>query len=526
MNATLAAEFETSGDALSAIAAREPRKAAFVFSDKTLTFGDWDRDATAIARGLLERGFRPGDAIALLAQNSVEWPVVQLAVAKAGMTLVPLNTYYKEDDIRYVLNQSKARALILRRNFRTNAFLTMARNIFDDVPGCRSLIVIDGGEDDCTALSDLVSAGASSDRRLPSVRGIDAATIIYTSGTTGFPKGAVLDHRSVMANGRLVFARLGIAADDRITSIVPMFHSASFCVGVSGALQCGATFIGLEAFDAIEMLRTIAEQKATVHIGVPTSYHAMLSHPQRALYDLSSLRVGTCGGADIDPDLLRQCAETFPLPGLVQVYGLTEAAALVTCPALYEDDRLTTAGRPLPGYRVRICDPQTQDVLPSGVIGEVQVDTEYRMRGYFDGDQATKETMTQDGWLKTGDLGLIDVNGRLVLSGGRMKDMIIRGGENIYPAEIERILSMHPAGVEAAVFGIRDDYFGEVVGVAVRDGSITRAEIETFCLSRMAKYKIPSRYFRVEAFPLTPSGKIQKMRLKQMAVDGSMPELQ
>lgn len=328
-----------------------------------------------------------------------------------------------------------------------------------------------------------------------------------------------------MADGRAVFSRLKIGSDDRITSIVPMFHSASFCVAIPGCLAVGATFLGLEAFDAVEMFNIIERYRATVHIAVPTSLRMMLEHPRRSDFDLSSLRVGTCGGADVEPELLRRCAVEFPIPGLVQAYGLTESTGLAFCPEPDDPDRFETAGRPLPEYSVRIVDAESGAILSHDAIGEVQIKSPSIMRCYFANEGETRKTIDADGWLKTGDLGQIRKDGKLVLSGGRLKDMIIRGGENIYPAEVERILLSHPAVSEVAVFGIKDDHFGEIVAAAVRGGKVTAAELGDHCASRIAKYKIPARYFRAAAFPLTPSGKIRKVALKELVADGKLDKL-
>jgi fatty-acyl-CoA synthase len=517
--------FDTPVTALAAVARHGPDKDAFVFPEGTLSFGEWNDRSTALAKALLDTGFTPGDNIALLAQNSIHWPIVQLAVAKAGMVLVPLNTYYKLEDLTYALAHSQARAVFFTPAFKTNNYLELVQEAGKQSEDLRSKIVIGGQADGCLSITDLIAAGATSSTALPIVQGEDDAAIIYTSGTTGFPKGAMLTHQGVMADGRAVFSRLKVGSDDRITSIVPMFHSASFCVAIPGCLTVGATFLGLEAFDAVEMLEVIERHRATVHIAVPTSLRIMLEHPRRNEFDLSSLRVGTCGGADVEPELLRRCAVEFPIPGLVQVYGLTESTGLACCPEPDDPDRFETAGPPLSDYSVRIADPESGTILGHDAIGEVQIKSHAIMHGYFANDGETRKAIDADGWLKTGDLGQVRRDGKLVLSGGRLKDMIIRGGENIYPAEVERVLLSHPAVSEIAVFGIKDDHFGEIVAAAVRGGNVTAAELADYCAGRIAKYKVPAKYFRTESFPLTPSGKIRKVALREMVADGKLDGL-
>ncbi|MGY4290663.1 fatty-acyl-CoA synthase [Bradyrhizobium sp. LM2.7] len=519
------AAFDTSVKALAAIAESHPNKEAFAFPAETISFRDLSDKSTALAKALLDLGFKPQENIALLAQNSIHWLIVQLAVAKAGMVLVPLNTYYKVEDLTYALSHSQARAIFFTPAFRTNKYLELVQEATKQGKNNPTKVIIGGGAEQCLSIDDLIAQGATSSTALPSVEGTDNAAIIYTSGTTGFPKGAMLTHEGVMANGRSIFSRLKIGFDDRVTSIVPMFHAASFCVGISGCLTVGATFLGIEAFDPVEMFEIIQGHRATVHIAVPTSLRMMLEHPRRREFDLSSLRVGTCGGADVEPDMLRRCEAEFPIPSMVQGYGLTESSGLACCPEVDDPSRSEAAGLPLPGYSIRVADPENGAILGHDAIGEVQVKSHLIMRGYFANDEETRKTIDADGWLKTGDLGQIRPDGKLVLAGGRLKDMIIRGGENIYPAEVERILFLHPAVTEVAVFGIKDEHFGEIVAAAVKCANVTAAELSDHCASRIAKYKIPTRYFRTEVFPLTPSGKIRKVALKEMATDGKLDVL-
>jgi len=516
---------DTSVKALAAIAESHPNKDAFVFPGEAITFRDLNDKSTALAKALLDLGFRPGENIALLAQNSVHWLIVQLAVAKAGMILVPLNTYYRVEDLAYALSHSQARAIFFTPAFRANKYLELVREATKQSKNSPVKIMIGGRADQSLCMDDLIAQGNTSSTALPSVEGRDNAAIIYTSGTTGFPKGAMLTHEGVMANGVSIFSRLKIGFSDSVTSIVPMFHAASFCVGISGCLTVGATFLGIEAFDPVEMFEIIQRHRATVHIAVPTSLRIMLDHPRRKEFDLSSLRVGTCGGADVEPDLLRRCEAEFPMACMVQGYGLTESSGLACCPEADDPARFDTAGLPLPGYSIRIADPESGAILGHDAVGEVQIKSSLIMRGYFANDEETQKAIDPKGWLKSGDLGQIRRDGRLVLSGGRLKDMIIRGGENIYPAEVERILLLHPAVTEVAVFGIKDSHFGEIVAAAIKCEKVTAAELADHCASLIAKYKIPTRYFRTEAFPLTPSGKIRKVVLKGMVADGKLDAL-
>jgi fatty-acyl-CoA synthase len=260
--------------------------------------------------------------------------------------------------------------------------------------------------------------------------------------------------------------------------------------------------------------------------GVPTSYAAMLDHPERSRFDLGSLKAGSCGGADADPAILQRCAAEFPMPRLAQVYGQTESATLVTCPEFEDGERFATAGRALPGYELRIAQPETHAVLPAGEIGQILARGPMVMQGYYNRPAETAQTIDAEGWLHTGDLGYLTPEGRLVVAGGRLRDMIIRGGENIYPAEIENLLRAHEAVSEIAVFGVADAYYGEVVGAAVKaKGPVTADALAALCQGRIARFKIPSRFFRVESFPMTASGKIRKTALREQAAAGSLEPL-
>jgi fatty-acyl-CoA synthase len=530
--AVSSATVPTVGHALALRALEAPDRVAVDFPDqgRSLSFAQWHAAATDLARGLLDLGLAPGDRVGLLAENRVEWPVVHVALARAGLVCVPLNTHSRRPELAYALEQAGTRALVLSVAFRSHAFLEMVRDARAELPDLGHVVVLDGSagrlREDEVAYETVLADGGGSRSELPRVGADDAAAIMYTSGTTGRPKGAVLRHGGVIHNGTAVFERLGVTGDDVVTSIVPMFHSASFCTTVPGCLATGASYVGLNAFDAVEMMRLVEQHRATVHVGVPTTFRAMLDHPRRAEFDISSLRVGTCGGADSDPALLQACAESYPMPGLVQVYGLSEASALVTCPLPDDPDRFWSAGAPLPEYEVRIADLATGAAVAVGTPGEVQVRSPHLMTEYFRMPEATREAFTEDGWLRTGDLGTQDVHGRLALTGGRMKDMIIRGGENIYPAEVENVLTQHPLVQQAAVFGLPDERLGEVVAAAVVGGpGLDPEELSAFCAESLARFKVPVVWFGPSELPLTASGKVRKTELRMQGATGQLPGL-
>jgi fatty-acyl-CoA synthase len=519
--------FATPQAALARQVSERPDAPALIFpgAGERRSFAEWDRESDALARGMIGFGLGRGDHVALIAENRVEWLILQMAVAKLGAVLVPLNTHYRSGELRYALDQSRSKAMFLSPGFRSHDYLGMAAALAPELTMLRRIVPFGAGERGLEGHLSLLEEGAGRKDPLPEVAATDIGALLYTSGTTGRPKGALLTHRAMLSDSWGSSERLGFRPGDRFGSMIPLFHCAGCIMALQGALQNGAAYVGVPSFDPETMFRIIEGERCTHISGVPTMYLAMLRHPARAKYDLSSLRAGTCGGADANPDVLAECAREFPIPGLVNVYGLTETSTLIACPAFDDPERFATVGPPLPGLDVRITDAQTGALMPAGQIGQIEARGPQITLGYYDKPAETRETLDAEGWLKTGDLGYLTPEGRLVIAGGRLKDMIIRGGENVYPAEVEQALATHPAVVEAAVFAMSDEYYGEIVAAALRLKSGTRpsaAEIAAHCAERIAKFKAPAKVFEVEAFPLTANGKIRKVELREMARAGKL----
>ena len=512
--------FDHPWQALTQAAKIWPEAEALVYphQDARRTFRQYHDEALALAGALHGRGVRQAQHVALLAENRVEWTIVQMACAVLGAVFVPLNTHYRKDDLAYALKQSEARALICSTSYRSNFYLETVTALRGQLPLLQHVFTLE---------TDVPALLAERHAFTPAAPDPDAvAALLYTSGTTGFPKGALLSHRAMMMDARGAAERLGLRQGDRWTSIIPLFHCAGCIMNILGSLQKGAAYAGVPSFDPEAMFKVIESERCTFLSGVPTSYLAMLDHPARRNYDLSSLRAGSCGGADCNPDVLRRCAEEFPMPGLAQVYGQTEGATLFVCPQADDPLRWETAGTALPGYELRVVDPLTLAPLRPGEIGELQARGPMVMVGYYNKPEDTAETIIEGGWLRSGDLASFTGDGHLVVAGGRLRDMIIRGGENIYPAEIENVLQEHGAIASVAVFGLADDYYGEIVAAAVKLVSpVTSAELQTLCGGRIAKFKVPTVIYRVEALPLTPSGKIRKVELRQWAKENRMERL-
>lgn len=513
---------------LQAQAAGNGADEALCFPDmeSRLSFQELLDDATALAHGLIGLGVKPGEHVVLLAENRPEWVVSQMAVAAIGAVFTPLNTHYRHDDLIVALQLSQARTVLTSGRFRSNTWLETLRKAKDDLHHVRHIVTIGFEEPDLMSFAGLIRAGRNAEGTLPVPHADAPAALLFTSGTTGSPKGAVLTHTAMMVDAFETVERLGIKSGDRWTSIIPLFHCAGCIMNVLGCLQKGGCYVGVPAFDPVTMFEVIQNERCTALSGVPTSYLAMLDHPQRREFDLTSLRTGSCGGADCNPEMLQRCAAEYPMPEVCQLYGMTETSTIVACSTPDDPLRFSTVGRPLPSCEVRIMDPETGAVLPANEIGEIQARGPMIMSGYHNHPDATAESLIEDGWLRTGDLGSLNDTGHLVIAGGRLKDMIIRGGENIYPVEIENLLDEHPGVASVAVLGLPDEYYGERVAAAVVPaGTINAAELQAFCKNRIAGFKIPAEFYETTELPLTPSGKIKKNELRTWIEGGRLPAL-
>ncbi|MFW2854467.1 AMP-binding protein [Sphingomonas sp. TX0543] len=484
-------------------------------TDRRWTYVELLVDAEACARWLLAR-FAPGDHICLWAPNVPEWVIVQYGAALAGLVLVTANPSLRAEELRHVLDRSKAKALIHVEAFRGSDMTAIARIA---APSLDHILI---GE---------VAAAIPRHRHgspLPAVSPLAPAQMQFTSGTTGRPKGALLTHRALVTNASLVATRIGQGGDTVVTPM-PLFHTAGSVLGVLGAVTSLSTLVLPVLFDPVLMLDTIQRERGTVTSGVPTMLAAMMAELDRADYDLSSLRILFSGGAPVAPELLARVEQRFGCR-MMSVYGQTELSPII-CATDYNDtqaDRAGTAGRPLPQVEVRIVQPGTHDPLPLGDQGEIQARGYQTMIGYYGQPDETDLTLLADGWLRTGDLGLMDDRGYVQVT-GRLSDMIIRGGENIYPAEIEAVLLRHPAIAEVAVFGIPHPTWGETVAASVRlrEGlaTVDHQQLKDHCRSLLSPQKTPSSWFVASEFPLTASGKIQKFALSQQAAEGSLHSL-
>ena len=503
----------TVGGILRAAAAARPDALAMVAGDpapgerRRWTYAELLAEAEQAALALTAR-FAPGERVAVWAPNLPEWVILEYAAALAGLVLVTVNPALRSAELAYVLNQSGAAGIFLVPEFRSPMAAFLA-DVLSQIPALREVIFFTGWAD--------FLANAPARATLPEVRPDDIAQIQYTSGTTGIPKGAELHHRGLTNNARFFAERLGLRPGEVYLNPMPLFHTADCGMGVLGAAQCGAVHVPVLAFDPALVLELAEAERATVLVGVPTMLVALLEQPTRR--HLPELRAVVSGGAPVPAGLVREVEGRFGVP-LSIVFGTTECSPLLTQvrPDARARERATTLGTPLPQTEIQITDAATGAPVPSGQVGELCARGYLIMRGYHGDPEATAVAIDADGWYHTGDLASIDSDGYLRIE-GRIKDMIIRGGENISPREIEDVLFAHSAVAEAAVAGVPDERWGEVAAAFIRPApgrpSPTPEELRAWCRERLAPYKTPAHWVFVDAFPMTPSGKIQKFRLRE-----------
>lgn len=515
---------ETScGEVLRAAAAAHGEHVALVeghadaASRRRWTYAALLADAERSARALLNV-FKPGDHIAVWAGNSPEWVIVQYGLALAGMVLVTVNPAYRASELGYVLRQSRARGVFHGRDYRG---LDMAAAVDEALAGEAITLAATVCLDELEAFVAANDHGAP----LPAVDPRRPCMIQYTSGTTGRPKGALLNHYSVTNNSRIMALVKALDGSTINLAVAPLFHTAG-CVGnVLGMAQIGATMVQPAAFDAESMLDLIEQEHVTYTFGVPTMLIALLAAQARKPRDLSSLKTVFSGATIVPMEVVRQVEEQFGVT-LIIGYGQTETSPAITHTRPHDNavDKSETIGQPIPQIEVKIIDPVSGATVPLDTPGELCTRGFLVMMGYYDMPEATAATIDADGWLHTGDLCSMDARGFCRVT-GRLKDMIIRGGENIYPREIEEVLYTHPAVAEVAVVGIPDDYWGEQVGAVVSfkaDAAADGEALREYVAARLARHKVPSQWYALPVIPATASGKLQKFRLVEMFRSGEL----
>ena len=516
---------ETIGENLERTAAAHPDREVIVSAHQRIrmTYAEFDREVDQVARALLATGLRTGDRVGIWSPNRVEWALVQYATAKAGIVLVNINPAYRTHELVYALNQSSCRMLIAAARMKTSDYVAMTGEARPRLPTLESAVFFDtpsweellerAGETDPEQLWE-ASAGLDSS---------DAINIQYTSGTTGFPKGATLSHHNILNNGYFVGEGCGITAEDRICVPVPYYHCFGMVMGNLAATSHGACVVlPAESFDPAATLQAVQDERCTALYGVPTMFIAELAQPGFERYDLSSLRTGIMAGAPCPVEVMRQVIDRMHMHAVTICYGMTETSPVST--QTHADDdiehRTGTVGSVSPHVEIRVADPPSGRTLPRGATGEFQTRGYSVMLGYWDDPERTAEAIDQARWMHTGDLAVMDEDGYVRIV-GRIKDMIIRGGENIYPRELEEFLYAHPDVSDVQVVGVPDERYGEEIAafVILREGATVDGEgLREHCRGALAHFKVPRHVFICAEFPLTVTGKVQKFKLREQAL--------
>jgi fatty-acyl-CoA synthase len=516
----------TLGGLLREAAAAEPDRVALVAGvpdvarRRTWTYAQLLDEAERMARALRTR-FEPGERLAVWAPNYPEWVILEFASALAGLILVTVNPALRPGEVKYVLTQSRSAGVISATEFRGNPMLATVRDLQAECPELRE--VLSFGD-----WPELLDEAATFDGELVDPAPTDPVMIQYTSGTTGFPKGALLHHRGLVNNGAHTADRMGLPEHAVSIGVMPLFHTGGCVCTVLAAVSKRATLVLVEAFDPGLTLELFGTYGGSAMLGVPTMLVALMEHPDFATTDLSNLRAICSGGSLVPAPMVRRLEEQLGAPFTI-VFGQTECSpvASMTQPSDTIDDKAGTIGPPMPGVEVKVIDPATGDTVPVGTVGEYCTRGYHVMHGYFENPEATAAAIDADGWLHTGDLCAMDERGYCTVE-GRLKDMIIRGGENIYPRELEEALFAHPHVAEVAVVGLPDERWGETVAAFVRPApgcTVDKDELFSYMREHLAPHKTPRHWFAVEEFPLTGSGKIQKFRLREQWQAGEVHEL-
>jgi fatty-acyl-CoA synthase len=494
-------------------------------SGRRWTYLELDADVTALALGLLAEGVEVGDRIGIWSPNCPEWTLLQYATAKVGAILVNVNPAYRSHELAYVLQQSGLRMLVSAVVHKTSDYRAMIDEVSSKCPDLREVVYI--GE---ASWDELVAAGAraSMDQlyaRMSTLDSDDAINIQYTSGTTGFPKGATLSHHNILNNGFFVGELVSYTRDDRICLPVPFYHCFGMVMGNLAATSHGACMvIPAPAFDPAATLKAVEQERCTSLYGVPTMFIAELGLADFATYDLSSLRTGIMAGSPCPVEVMKRVIAEMNMSEVAIAYGMTETSPVSTMTTVDDDlaRRTETVGRVMPHIEVKVVDPATRRIVPRGAPGELCTRGPSVMLGYWNEPDKTAEAIDTARWMHTGDLATMDDGGYVSIV-GRIKDMVIRGGENVYPREIEEFLYSHPDIADVQVIGVPDQRYGEelMAWVVMRPGveALTAEGVRAFCDGKLAHYKVPRYVHIVDGFPMTVTGKIRKVEMRAEAVE-------
>jgi fatty-acyl-CoA synthase len=539
----------TIGELLEEKAKIQPDKDAVVYADRGLrwTYKELNEKCRQAARGFMKLGIAKGEHVAIWASNTPEWILSQFSTGKMGAVLVTVNTNYRTAELEYLLRQSDSTTIILMEEYRGASYINMLYEICPELkdsepgnlhseklPKLKNVIVMGDKEfpgtfkwDEIMALGNEVD-GESLDERLGSLSPRDVINMQYTSGTTGFPKGVMLTHSNIVNNAYNVAGCMRLTDEDRLCIPVPFFHCFGCVMGTLACVTVGAAMIPVQEFNPSGVLQVVQDEKCTALHGVPTMFIGELNLPDFDQYDLGSLRTGIMAGSNCPIEVMKDVMNKMGAEEITIAYGQTESSPVITQTRTHDplELKVETVGRALPNVEVKIVEPGTDLEVPNGTQGELCTRGYHVMKGYYKNEEATKAAIDDDNWLHTGDLAVMDEYGYCRIT-GRLKDMIIRGGENIYPREIEEFLYSHPKVLDVQVIGIPDETFGEEVmaWIILKEGqSATGDEIRDYCTGKISRHKIPRFIEFTDSYPMTASGKIQKFKLKEQAQQAITPK--
>lgn len=533
---------KTVGAVLREQAVRYPEQEAMVYPERALrkTYAEFNEQTDRLAKAFMGIGIQKGENVAIWSDNKPQWVLSQFATGKMGAVLVTVNTNYQAAELKYLLQQSEATTLILDEGFKGTSYLEILRSL------CPPQEESAGGHIQCEALPNLKRVilmtennkqgiynwseflehaenvtNEELEERFQSLDADDVINIQYTSGTTGFPKGVMLTHNNIVNNGNMVAGTMELTHKDRLCIPVPFFHCFGCVLGTMAAVTHGATMVIVEQFEPARVLRAVQDEKCTALHGVPTMFIAELNLPDFDTYDTSTLRTGIMAGSSCPIEVMNRVIEDMGAEQITICYGLTEASPVISQTKTNDpvEKRVSTVGKPHPHVEVKIVNPATGDEMEVGEAGELCTRGYHVMKGYYNNPEATREAIDEDGWLHTGDIARLDEEGYLDIT-GRIKDMVIRGGENIYPREVEEFLYTVPGVADVQVVGVPDEKYGEelMAWIILKEGvTLSKDEVIEFCKKGISRYKIPRYIEFTDAYPMTASGKIQKFKLRELS---------
>ncbi|MYL19310.1 AMP-binding protein [Halobacillus litoralis] len=535
---------QTVGELLEEKASLYPDQEAYVYPENGIrkTYAEFNEEADAAAKGLMALGIEKGGHVAIWSDNKPEWLITQFASGKMGGVLVTVNTNYRAQELEYLLKQSDASTLILAEDFRGASYMNILKEICPELehsekgnlqserlPFLKNIVVLsDTPHKGCYSWQDVIDMGMTIqeeelEARKQMLTSTDVINMQYTSGTTGFPKGVMLSHYNIVNNGNQVADSMNLTHKDRLCIPVPFFHCFGCVLGTLAAVSKGAAMVILEQFEPKKVLEAVKNEECTALHGVPTMFIAELNHPEFEALKPTTLRTGIMAGSTCPMEVMKNVIHQMGVEEITIAYGQTESSPVITQTNVHDPVhlRVSSVGRPHPNVEVKIIEPATGEEVEPGIPGELCTRGYLVMKGYYKNEEATSAAIDPDGWLHTGDLAVMDSEGYIEIT-GRMKDMIIRGGENVYPREIEEFLYQHPDVLDVQVVGIPDETYGEEImaWIIPKENTDTNvSDIKEFCEGRISRHKIPRYISFTKEYPMTASGKIQKFRLRESALD-------